>query len=116
MQQEVYQFQLQGYSITVGGGGTAGPSGMIICKEVSGSNSVFSTITSAGGGRGGYGDGCNSGVAGGSGGGGANGGTGGAGNTPPTSPPQGNSGGSFDGVLATNNLDMVEVVLTLQEL
>ena len=92
---------VKGYSITVGGGGTAGPSGNN--QGTSGSNSVFSTITSAGGGRGGYGDGCNSGVAGGSGGGGANGGTGGAGNTPPTSPPQGNSGGSFDGVLATNN-------------
>ena len=68
----------QTYPITVGAGGTF-PSG--------GSNSVFSTITSAGGGA--------TGGNGGSGGGGrANGPTpGGAGNTPPVSPPQGNDGG-----------------------
>jgi len=82
------------YPITVGGGGSAGSPGS---PATSGSNSIFSTITSTGGG--------NSNEtphpcrAGGSGGGGrANNnppiGTGGTGNTPPTSPPQGNNGGS----------------------
>ena len=78
------------YPITVGGGGAP-----------TGSNSVFSTITSAGGGKGGnFGTppGAN-GVNGGSGGGGgaqitANPGPGGTGNTPPVSPPQGNPGGA----------------------
>ena len=84
----------QGYPITVGGGGAAGR------PACNGSNSVFSTITSAGGGA----AGCkespapNCGQSGGSGGGGgadSNGGTpGGAGNTPPVSPPQGSNGGS----------------------
>jgi hypothetical protein len=77
---------VQGYPITVGAGG--GPS-------VSGNTSIFSTITSAGGGTGGT---TGAGVNGGSGGGGGstndstykNGGTG---NTPPTSPSQGNNGG-----------------------
>ena len=77
-----------GYPVTVGAGGSAtGPNG---------ANSVFSTITSAGGGRGAYGGAA--GIAGGSGGGaGATGGGPnpfGAGNTPPTSPPQGNPGGT----------------------
>ena len=66
----------QGFPITVGGGGGAG---------ISGSNSVFSTITSTGGGGGG--------LSGGSGGGNKPFNTGGAGNTPPVSPPQGNNGG-----------------------
>jgi len=71
---------IQGYPITVGAGGyPATPS-------------IFSTITSAGGGKGNGFIG-NPGLAGGSGGGGgAQGGSGGAGNTPPVSPPQGNSG------------------------
>jgi len=76
------------YPITVGGGGTA-PRG-------SGSNSIFSTITSAGGGGGGLGGAPTSGVPGGSGGGGRNqcaGNVFGNGNTPPVSPPQGNNGG-----------------------
>jgi hypothetical protein len=87
-----------GYPITVGGGGgaTPGPSG----RGCSGSNSVFSTITSTGGGAGGAGDstpGPSSGAPGGSGGGGRGShGTfcAGAGNTPPFSPPQGKPGGN----------------------
>ena len=82
----------QGYPITVGAGGVTtfpgGPAGN------NGSNSIFSTITSAGGGAGR--DTCaNSGGAGG--GGGANiacGFAGGSGNTPPVSPPQGKNGGT----------------------
>ena len=81
------------YPITVGAGGPASPIG------VSGNNSVFSTITSTGGGNGG-GEAAyqpsTSGGSGGSGGGAASPGTSGTGNTPPTSPPQGNSGGSVD--------------------
>jgi hypothetical protein len=79
------------FPITVGGGGTRGsPS---YTSVSSGVNSVFSTITSAGGGFGGGGGG---GEPGGSGGGasrdaGANGGTG---NTPPVSPSQGSNGGN----------------------
>ena len=80
----------QAYPITVGSGGAA---------NASGANSVFSSITSAGGGvGGGY---LANGTAGGSGGGGggtdgnsSSSTTGGAGNTPPVSPSQGNSGGS----------------------
>ncbi len=85
-----------GYPVTVGAAGTGIP-----CAT-SGSNSVFTgstTITSAGGGRGG---GANAntgaGAAGGSGGGGGHdnpsGGAGGAGNTPPVSPAQGFAGGT----------------------
>jgi len=98
----------QTYPITVGGGGSGVTSGTI---GVTGNNSVFSTITSAGGGGGGAGAGQTQtvGVAGGSGGGGGarTAGTGnpagtpvntvlggGAGNTPPVSPPQGNPGGA----------------------
>ena len=84
------------YPITVGGGGSGGvgPSaggGL----GTDGSNSVFSTITSTGGGRSGNEGACKSGQPGGSGGGGgtANGPPG-SGNTPPVSPPQGNNGGS----------------------
>ena len=84
-----------GIPITVGGGGAIGASG---------SNSVFSTITSAGGGFGAN----NSlpsvnGQPGGSGGGSSSTGgacssvVGGTGNTPPVSPPQGNNGGSNGG-------------------
>jgi hypothetical protein len=73
------------YPISVGGGGPAP-------GEASGSNSVFSTITSAGGGAGRQ---SQAGLNGGSGGGGAGptAGTAGSGNTPPVSPPQGNPGG-----------------------
>ena len=98
----------QGYPITVGSGGvgqgTPGPEGNSR-QGTPGSNSVFSTITSAGGGGG---NGCGptgsptavAGQPGGSGGGGGTGASGpnqtagGTGNTPPVSPPQGNNGGS----------------------
>jgi hypothetical protein len=87
----------QGYPITVGGGGSISPSG-ICAVGGSGSNSVFSTVTSAGGGGAGSNLNAINGVSGGSGGGAAGpGGTGGSGNTPPTSPPQGNSGGASSG-------------------
>ena len=88
-----------GFPITVGagGGGGAGPTGG---PGVDGSNSVFSTITSAGGGGGGTGSnpgGSRGGAVGGSGGGSGSSNSpsvgGGAGNTPPVSPPQGNNGG-----------------------
>jgi hypothetical protein len=90
------------YPITIGGGGAGkqGQTGGL--RGDSGSNSIFSTITSAGGGGGG-GGGTGSpnltGVAGGSGGGAGNtgnssGNPGGAGNTPPVSPSQGNPGGA----------------------
>jgi hypothetical protein len=78
------------YPITVGAGGA---------KCVAGSQSIFSSITSAGGGRsGGHGTTAPT-MNGGSGGGGGapatpSTGTGGAGNTPPVSPPQGNNGGN----------------------
>ena len=78
----------QAYPITVGAGGGA---------SVSGSNSIFSSITSAGGGKGAVNPGA--GTAGESGGGASAGGAVGAGNTPPVSPPQGNNGG-----LGTGNL------------
>jgi len=78
------------YPITVGGGGAG--STCRVCSGVNGSNSVFSTITSAGGG-GGAGDGSFHGSDGGSGGGAGNGGTRGSGNTPPVSPAQGFDGG-----------------------
>jgi len=96
----------QGYPITVGGGG-AGVT-YVLSPEAArvgndGSNSIFSTITSTGGGGGGGGPGgigapFAAGRSGGSGGGGSSvggaGGTPGAGNTPPVSPPQGQNGGS----------------------
>jgi len=76
----------QAYPVTIGAGG-AGTN-----PAASGSNSVFSTITSAGGGRGAsYAQGYDS-ENGGSGGGGAYAKGGGTGNTPPVSPPQGNNG------------------------
>jgi len=84
------------YPITVGAGGAApGTSGS------PGSNSIFSTITSTGGGKG-CGHSISGGLAckaGGSGGGGTGYGAypGGSGNTPPTSPPQGNNGGRGGG-------------------
>jgi hypothetical protein len=96
------------YPITVGGGGaTAGPPANIPTTGNQGTPSIFSTITSTGGGIG-VSCGPNSpygsvGQPGGSGGGGgqANGpGIGGAGNTPPVSPPQGNAGGNSTGVCA----------------
>jgi hypothetical protein len=86
----------QGYPITVGGGGLGTPA----CTPdsgcaTSGSNSIFSTVTSAGGGAAGSSPtNCGAGVAGGSGGGGRYSGNGGAGNTPPVSPAQGFGGGN----------------------
>ena len=81
------------YPVTVGSGGAGG---VFQNNGVKGSNSVFSTITSTGGGYGGYG---NPGQVGGPGGSGGGGGSntsavGGTGNSPPTSPSQGNSGGT----------------------
>jgi len=110
---------VQGYPISVGGAGTAGPGTFTPPhgdqQGGSGGNSVFSSISSAGGGGGGssgtiipngsppaeYGTA----VAGGSGGGGSyknpgNNSSGGAGNTPSVSPPQGNPGGTSGGSYA----------------
>jgi len=84
-----------GYPITVGGGGSGGtPSPG---TGTAGSNSVFSTITSAGGGGGKAAPAGTAGT-GGSGGGGSAPGSGGAGNTPPVSPSQGNPGGNAPSV------------------
>jgi len=85
-----------GYPISVGGGGNGGAGTGPNPGRVgsTGSNSVFSTITSNGGGGGGAKS--VAAVSGGSGGGASNDGSsgcGGAGNTPPVSPPQGNPGG-----------------------
>ena len=89
------------FPITVGAGGTAGSPPAT--DSVSGSPSTFSTITSAGGGRGGRWNSPSDrpGSDGGSGGGGSGRNTGGggayiagSGNTPPVSPPQGNNGGN----------------------
>ena len=80
------------FPITVGGGGAGDPS-----VGTNGSNSIFSTITSTGGGRGGYYAGASGSAGGSGGGGGAGGGGGGAGNTPPVSPSQGNSGSGSQG-------------------
>ena len=82
------------FPITVGSGGAGGTSptpGM----GSKGSDSIFSTITSTGGGLGSRGDCGQNGGPGGSGGGTGAGGTGssGTGNTPSVSPPQGNAGG-----------------------
>jgi hypothetical protein len=85
------------FPITVGGGGPAGPGQTGPTGDgVSGSNSVFSTITSTGGAGGRAANVCANGFNGGSGGGASFypiGYSGGAGNTPPVSPPQGNPGG-----------------------
>jgi len=82
----------QGYPITVGGAGTIGGQNEL---GGNGSNSIFSTITSAGGGRAGNEGNSKTGNDGGSGGGGGtNTGTGGSGNTPPVSPAQGFPGGN----------------------
>mgnify|MGYP003122057593 CR=1 FL=1 len=85
------------YPITIGAGG-AGQSS--VPTGASGANSVFSTITSAGGGRAKNVSGDVDGFNGGSGGGKSgtdNAGCAGAGNTPPVSPPQGNPGGTDPG-------------------
>ena len=90
------------YPITVGAGGSG-------TGANNGSDSVFSTITSAGGGYGRSSHG--TGGPGGSGGGARGapsypgpGFAGGTGNTPPVSPPQGNNGGAgFDGISCSTN-------------
>jgi len=91
----------QGYPITVGAGGTGAPNCDQPC-QTSGANSVFSTITSAGGGLGGcatiptpHGDGSDGGSGGGEAGGSER--SQGSGNTPPTTPAQGNDGGPGSG-------------------
>jgi hypothetical protein len=86
---------VQTYPITVGAGGAAGTPGC----STNGSNSIFSTITSAGGGIGTNGVATSNGGPGASGGGASwrdlpGTGNGGTGNTPPVSPPQGNNGGT----------------------
>jgi hypothetical protein len=87
----------QAYTVTVGAGGTGGvgSGGVTSTQNTSGGNSVFSTITSSGGGRGAnYDTSGNTGFTGGSGGGGGNGGNGGAGNSGSYSPVEGYAGGS----------------------
>jgi len=85
-----------GYPITVGSGGSGQSSYPV--DATNGSNSVFSSITSTGGGAGADGQSSNpdTGSPGGSGGGGHGqyNSTAGSGNTPPVSPPQGNPGGT----------------------
>ena len=83
-----------GIPVTVGAGGAAGPNSGPTSAATSGSNSIFSTITSAGGGKS-----SNPVESGGSGGGGPTTPAPaqtpsqiGSGNTPPTTPPQGNPG------------------------
>jgi hypothetical protein len=98
---------VQGYPITVGGGGAGGgPPGGSNLTGCVGANSIFSTITSTGGGAGlGYAKPVGCGANGGSGGGGGastnSNYVGGTGNTPPVSPPQGNDGG--DGKCSSPN-------------
>jgi hypothetical protein len=89
------------FPITVGGGGNGGANpNPVSGKGLSGSNSIFSTVTSAGGGGGGAAPGgAGPGVDGGSGGGSSGPGTGGSGNTPPVTPAQGTAGGSTPGVV-----------------
>jgi len=83
------------FPITVGAGGAA-PTGTPGARPTSnsGSNSIFSSITSAGGGGGGYGGPVQNAFAGGSGGGAGYTASAGNGNTPPVSPSQGNNGGT----------------------
>jgi hypothetical protein len=103
---------VQSYTITVGGGGPGVPITGPYQSGNNGSNSVFSTIVSAGGGGGGGGPNAGpsvNGNPGGSGGGGQPGGPigpvgqGGTGNTPPVSPPQGQNGGNGFGSAGPGN-------------
>lgn len=99
----------QEYPISVGAGGVDGGNNPGDPIGTNGGNSVFSSITSAGGGYGGSpvhtfcGSRVGNGNSGGSGGGGGTGpgspvpNSGGAGNTPPVSPSQGNNGGNGSG-------------------
>jgi hypothetical protein len=95
---------VQGYPISVGGGGAGEPGPTNNGAGTQGTPSVFSTITSTGGGGGRDDDspapgnpGTNGGSGGGAGGGANPLNISGTGNTPPTSPPQGNNGGSAVG-------------------
>jgi len=94
---------VQNYPITVGAGGSGTN---IVSPPTSGSDSVFSTITSTGGGRGGSNAGYVA-LTGGSGGGGGMYDSlyddGAAGNTPSTSPSQGSNGGNGGGLLQAEN-------------
>ena len=83
----------QDYTVTVGGGGAAGAGNNPSTGVSNGVNSVFSTITSAGGGYGADANGAG-GQPGGSGGGSTIASSAGGGNTPPVSPPQGQNGGT----------------------
>ena len=87
------------YIVTVGAGGAApSPAFGTAVSGNNGSDSVFSTITSTGGGGAGASGNNTAGKTGGSGGGGGYAtGAGGAGNTPSTSPSQGNNGGAATG-------------------
>tara|TARA_Y100001937_G_C7100232_1_gene322140 strand:- start:55 stop:1542 length:1488 start_codon:yes stop_codon:yes gene_type:complete len=94
------------FPVTVGGGGAGGTAAHD--NGTKGSNSVFSTITSTGGGFGSHQE--DSGPPGGPGGSGGGGGAGsnpspsvaGSGNTPPVNPPQGSNGGTgFNAGLAS---------------
>ena len=88
----------QGYAITVGAGGAKGCGAPAPGENgTQGASSVFSSITSAGGGYGGKGSGTEPGGNGGSGGGGGRRGSAGSGNTPSVSPSQGNPGGAGSG-------------------
>jgi hypothetical protein len=101
------------YPITVGAGGTGGPTASPCGtngRGTAGSNSVFSTITSAGGGTSGPGDsptearhGGDGGSGGGGGAGNSAGGNAGTGNTPPVTPSQGSNGGSSGGAGTESN-------------
>ena len=88
-----FSVSAQAYPITVGAGGTAGAPNAGANAAGNGANSIFSTVTSTGGGKGGKE--ITNGSNGGSGGGASGPGTsGGSGNTPPVSPSQGNNGGT----------------------
>jgi hypothetical protein len=91
---------VQGYPITVGGGGAGVPDSL--GRGGAGVNSVFSTITSTGGGGGGGGGPTGPGGSGGSGGGSHRCVPAGSGNTPPVSPSQGNPGGIGSGLGGSN--------------
>lgn len=95
-----FSVSAQTYPITIGAGGAGQPSSGPADSgpgAAQGSSSVFSTITSAGGGLGGSGKGSGPYGVGGNGGSGGGGGTNnqanGSGNTPPVSPAQGTDGG-----------------------
>ena len=97
---------LTSFPITVGAGGTGSPT--YLCAATAGANSIFSTITSAGGGVEAPANGAApTGLGFGGSGAAPRGGLGstapgGAGNTPPTSPPQGNNGGTSGGTSPNN--------------